>query len=36
MLFFGICVLMDLELYLILLGAARGKDWEREDREQRE
>ena len=36
MLFFGICVLMALALYLLLLGASRGKDWEREDREQLE
>lgn len=36
MLFLGICVLMALALYLVLLGAARGKDWEREDREQLE
>ena len=36
MLFFGFCVLMALALYLLLLGAARGKDWEREDREQME
>ena len=27
---------MALALYLLLLGAARGKDWEREDREQLE
>ena len=36
LLFFGICVLMALALYLLLLGASRGKDWEREDREQLE
>lgn len=36
MVFLGICVFMALALYLLLLGAARGKDWEREDREQME
>lgn len=36
LLFFGICVLMALALYLLLLGASRGKDWEQEDREQLE
>lgn len=36
MLFLGLCALCGLGLYLIMRGAARDKDWEREDREQLE
>ena len=36
MVFLGICVVIAVALYLLLLGAARGKDWEREDWEQME